>query len=255
MDIGIDLLAILFCVGFVASFIDAIAGGGGLITIPALLMTGMPPAMALGTNKLQAMGGALSASLYFLRKRSVNLRDIWFILIWVFLGSALGTLLIQSIDVAIFKKMLPFLILAIGLYFLFTPKLGDEDRKQRLSYLLFGFLVSPFLGFYDGFFGPGTGSIMSLACVTLLGFNLPKATAHAKVMNFTSNLASFALFLLGGQILWKVGFVMMAGSILGANLGAKMVMTKGKTLIRPMVVIMSFMMTAKMVYDQGWFHF
>ena len=163
--------------------------------------------------------------------------------------------MIQSIDVAIFKKILPFLILAIGLYFLFTPKLGDEDRKQRLSYLLFGLLVSPFLGFYDGFFGPGTGSIMSLACVTLLGFNLPKATAHAKVMNFTSNLASFALFLLGGQILWKVGFVMMAGSILGANLGAKMVMTKGKTLIRPMVVIMSFMMTAKMVYDQGWFHF
>ena len=255
MDIGIDLLAILFCVGFVASFIDAIAGGGGLITIPALLMTGMPPAMALGTNKLQAMGGALSASLYFLRKRAVNLRDIWFILIWVFLGSALGTLLIQSIDVAIFKKILPFLILAIGLYFLFTPKLGDEDRKQRLSYLLFSLLVSPFLGFYDGFFGPGAGSIMSLACVTLLGFNLQKATAHAKVMNFTSNFAAFIFFLFGGQILWKVGLVMMAGSILGANLGAKMVMTKGKTLIRPMVVIISFMMTAKMVYDQGWFHF
>lgn len=255
MDIGIDLLAILFCVGFVASFIDAIAGGGGLITIPALLMTGMPPAMALGTNKLQAVGGALSASFYFLRKRAVNLRDIWFILIWVFLGSALGTLLIQSIDVAIFKKILPFLILAIGLYFLFTPKLGDEDRKQRLSYLLFGLLVSPFLGFYDGFFGPGAGSIMSLACVTLLGFNLQKATAHAKVINFTSNFAAFIFFLFGGQILWKVGLVMMTGSILGANLGAKMVMTKGKTLIRPMVVIISFMMTAKMVYEQGWFHF
>ena len=255
MDIGIELLAILFCVGFVASFIDAIAGGGGLITIPALLMTGMPPAMALGTNKLQAVGGALSASFYFLRKRAVNLRDIWFILIWVFLGSALGTLLIQSIDVAIFRKILPFLILVIGLYFLFTPKLGDEDRKQRLSYLLFGLLVSPFLGFYDGFFGPGAGSIMSLACVTLLGFNLQKATAHAKVMNFTSNFAAFIFFLFGGQILWKVGLVMMAGSILGANLGAKMVMTKGKTLIRPMVVIISFMMTAKMVYDQGWFHF
>ncbi len=255
MDIGIDLLAILFCVGFVASFIDAIAGGGGLITIPALLMTGMPPAMALGTNKLQAVGGALSASFYFLRKRAVNLRDIWFILIWIFLGSALGTLLIQSIDVAIFKKILPFLILAIGLYFLFTPKLGDEDRKQRLSYLLFGLLVSPFLGFYDGFFGPGAGSIMSLACVTLLGFNLQKATAHAKVINFTSNFAAFIFFLFGGQILWKVGLVMMTGSILGANLGAKMVMTKGKTLIRPMVVIISFMMTAKMVYEQGWFHF
>ena len=255
MEFGIDILAILFAVAFVASFIDAIAGGGGLSTIPALLMTGIPPAAALGTNKLQAMGGAFSASLYFLRKRAVNLREVWFILLCVFFGSALGTILIQMIDVSVFKKLLPFLILAIGLYFLFTPKLGTEDHKQRLSYVAFGVAISPFLGFYDGFFGPGTGSIMSLSCVVLLGFNLAKATAHAKVMNFTSNFASFTLFLLGGQIMWTVGIVMMVGSILGANLGAKMVMTKGKTLIRPMVVVMSFIMTAKMAYDQGWFNF
>lgn len=255
MELGFDILAILFAVAFVAAFIDAIAGGGGLITIPALLMTGMPPALALGTNKLQAMGGAFSASLYFLRKRAVNLKEFWFILLWVFAGSVCGTILIQTIDAAVFKKILPFLILAIGLYFLFTPKLGDSDRTQRLSYLVFGLAISPFLGFYDGFFGPGTGSIMSLACLTLLGFNLAKATAHAKVMNFTSNLASFIFFFLGGQILWSAGLIMMLGSILGANLGAKMVMTKGKTLIRPMVVVMSFMMTAKMAYDQGWFNF
>lgn len=253
MELGVDILAILFVVAFVAAFIDAIAGGGGLITIPALLMTGIPPAVALGTNKLQAMGGAFSASLYFLRKRAVNLREVWFILLCVFLGSALGTILIQLIDASVFKKILPFLILTIGLYFLFTPKLGDEDRKQRLTYVVFGFSISPFLGFYDGFFGPGTGSIMSLACVTLLGFNIAKATAHAKVMNFTSNFASFLLFFAGGQILWIAGIVMMVGSILGANWGAKMVMTKGKTLIRPMVVVMSFLMTAKMAYDQGWF--
>ncbi|OOF53515.1 TSUP family transporter [Rodentibacter trehalosifermentans] len=255
MELGIDILALLFLVALIAAFIDAIAGGGGLLTIPALLMTGIPPATALGTNKLQAMGGAFSASLYFLRKRAVNLREVWLILLCVFVGSALGTMLIQLLDVAVFKKILPFLILGIGLYFLFTPKLGDEDRKQRLNYVFFGIIISPFLGFYDGFFGPGTGSIMSLACVTLLGFNLAKATAHAKVMNFTSNLASFLLFLAGGQILWSAGIVMMIGSILGANWGAKMVMTKGKTLIRPMVVVMSFLMTAKMAYDQGWFNF
>ncbi|MDC2826139.1 TSUP family transporter [Rodentibacter pneumotropicus] len=254
MELGVDILGILFGVAFVAAFIDAIAGGGGLITIPALLMTGIPPAVALGTNKLQAMGGAFSASLYFLRRRAVNLREFWFILLCVFLGSALGTILIQLLDVSVFKKILPFLILSIGLYFLFTSKLGNEDRKQRLTYVVFGFSISPFLGFYDGFFGPGTGSIMSLACVTLLGFNIAKATAHAKVMNFTSNLASFLFFLAGGQILWIAGIVMMAGSIIGANLGAKMVMTKGKTLIRPMVVVMSFLMTTKMAYDQGWFN-
>ncbi|BFU59184.1 MULTISPECIES: TSUP family transporter [Rodentibacter] len=255
MELGIDVLAVLFVVAFVAAFIDAIAGGGGLITIPALLMTGIPPAAALGTNKLQAMGGAFSASMYFLRKRAVNLREFWFILICVFLGSATGTIMIQLMDVSVFKKLLPWLILAIGLYFLFTPTLGESDRKQRLNYFVFGLIVSPFLGFYDGFFGPGTGSIMNLACVVLLGFNLAKATAHAKVMNFTSNLASFLFFLAGGQILWTVGIVMMLGSSVGATWGAKMVMTRGKTLIRPMVVMMSFTMTAKMAYDQGWFNF
>ena len=255
MEFGMDILGLLFAVAFVAAFIDAIAGGGGLITIPALLMAGMPPAMALGTNKLQAFGGSLSASLYFLRKKAVNLREFGFILFMIFIGSVIGTLLIQSIDSSLVKKGLPFLILAIGLYFLFTPQLGENDKKQRLSYPIFALSLGITLGFYDGFFGPGTGSLMNLACVLLLGFNLTKATAHAKVMNLTSNIASVIFFLIGGHIVWTVGFVMMAGSLIGANLGAKMVMSKGKRLIRPMVVAMSFIMTVKMAYDQGWFNF
>ena len=198
MELGIDILAMLFAAAFIAAFIDAIAGGGGLITIPALLMTGMPPAMALGTNKLQAFGGALSASIYFLRKRAVNLSEFSFILLVIFIGSVIGTLLIQNLDASLIKN---------------------------------------------------------LACVTLLGFNLTKATAHAKVMNLTSNFASLIFFFIGGHVIWTVGLVMMAGSLIGANLGAKMVMAKGKQLIRPMVVIMSFIMTIKMAYDQGWFHF
>ncbi len=161
-------------------------------------MTGMPPAMALGTNKLQAFGGALSASIYFLRKRAVNLSEFSFILLVIFIGSVIGTLLIQNLDASLIKKGLPFLILAIGLYFLFTPKLGESDRKQRISYGVFALCFGSLLGFYDGFFGPGTGSLMNLACVTLLGFNLTKATAHAKVMNLTSNFASLIFFFIGG---------------------------------------------------------
>ena len=159
MELGIDILAMLFAAAFIAAFIDAIAGGGGLITIPALLMTGMPPAMALGTNKLQAFGGALSASIYFLRKRAVNLPEFSFILLVIFIGSVIGTLLIQNLDASLIKKGLPFLILAIGLYFLFTPKLGESDRKQRISYAVFALCFGSLLGFYDGFFGPGTGSL------------------------------------------------------------------------------------------------
>ena len=111
MEFGLDILAILFVVAFVAGFIDAIAGGGGLITIPALLMTGIPPAVALGTNKLQACGGSFSASLYFLRKRAVNFSEVWLILLMIFFGSVAGTILIQLIDASVIKKILPFLIL------------------------------------------------------------------------------------------------------------------------------------------------
>lgn len=253
MEFGLDIIVILFCIAFISGFIDAIAGGGGLITIPALLMTGMPPALALGTNKLQACGGSFSASLYFLRQRAVNLSEVWLILLMTFVGASCGTILIQLVDSGLIKKALPFLILAIGLYFLLTPKLGEEDRQKRISYTVFAFTAGMGIGFYDGFFGPGTGSMLSLAFVMLLGFNLTKATAHAKVLNFTSNIASLIFFLIGGQIMWSVGLAMMFGQIIGATLGAKMVLTKGKALIRPMVVIMSFIMTIKMAYDQGWF--
>ena len=254
MEFSVEIIGLLFFVALVAGFIDAIAGGGGLITIPALLMTGMPPALALGTNKLQACGGSFSASLYFIRQGAVNVRAVWLLLVMTFIGATLDTILIQQVDASIVKKILPFLIFAIGVYFLLTPKLGDEDRQQRLSYVMFAFTAGFGIGFYDGFFGPGTGSFLSLACVTLLGFNLAKATAHAKVLNFTSNIASLIFFLIGGQIMWSVGLAMMAGQFIGANLGAKMVLSKGKTLIRPMVVVMSFIMTAKMAYDQGWFN-
>ncbi|MDO5053992.1 MAG: TSUP family transporter [Pasteurella oralis] len=253
MEFSLEIITLLFLVAFVAGFIDAIAGGGGLITIPALLMTGVPPALALGTNKLQACGGSFSASLYFLRQRAVNLSEVWLILLMTFIGASLGTILIQLVDSTMIKKVLPFLILAIGFYFLLTPKLGDEDSQKRISYSMFAFSAGFGIGFYDGFFGPGTGSLLSLAFVMLLGFNLTKATAHAKVLNFTSNLASLIFFFIGGQIIWSVGLAMMAGQVIGANLGAKMVLTKGKTLIRPMVVFMSFIMTIKMAYDQGWF--
>ncbi|MDO4626819.1 MAG: TSUP family transporter [Pasteurellaceae bacterium] len=253
MELSITILVSLFALAMVAGFIDAIAGGGGLITIPALLMTGMPPALALGTNKLQSTGGSFAASFYFLRNKSLALRQVWMFILWTFIGATIGAIAIQLIDATLIKKAIPFLVLAIGLYFLFTPSLGQESRAAKISTTLFGLCACFPIGFYDGFFGPGTGSLFSLAFVVLLGFELPKATAHAKVMNFTSNLASLIFFCIGGKVLWTVGLVMLIGQMIGASLGAKMVMTKGKKIIRPMVVVMSLIMTAKMAYKQGWF--
>lgn len=253
MEISIELLALLFSVATFAGFIDAIAGGGGLLTIPALLATGMHPALALGTNKLQACGGSFSASLYFVRKKAVNLREILLLIALTFLGAAIGSILVQRIDVQSLKVFLPFLVLAIGLYFLFAPSIGDDDKKQRISYPLFAVLVGATIGFYDGVFGAGAGSFYTLSFVLLLGFNLTKAVAHAKVLNFTSNLASLIFFILGGAVIWQVGIVMMIGQFIGGTLGARMVVTKGKRLIRPMLVTISFLMVAKMLYDQGFF--
>lgn len=253
MEISIELLALLFSVATFAGFIDAIAGGGGLLTIPALLATGMPPAIALGTNKLQACGGSFSASLYFVRKKAVNLREILLLIALTFLGAAIGSILVQRIDVQALKVFLPFLVFAIGLYFLFAPSIGDDDKKQRIGYPLFAVLVGATIGFYDGVFGAAAGSFYTLSFVLLLGFNLTKAVAHAKVLNFTSNLASLIFFILGGAVIWQVGIVMMIGQFIGGTLGARMVVTKGKRLIRPMLVTISFLMVAKMLYDQGLF--
>ena len=253
MELTLEILLLLFVIATLAGFIDAIAGGGGLITIPALLAVGMPPTMALGTNKLQSCGGSFSASWYFIRRKAVNLREIMELILFTFVGAVLGTLLVQQMDTGFLKKILPFLIFAIGIYFLLTPKLGESDKKQRVSYWRFALTAGLGIGFYDGFFGPGTGSFLSLAFVLLLGFNLAKATAHAKVLNFTSNIASLIFFEIGGQVIWSVGFTMLVGQFLGARLGARMVLTKGQKLIRPMVVVVAFIMATKLAFDYGWF--
>lgn len=255
MELSFDVLAMLFTIATIAGFIDAIAGGGGLLTIPALLSAGIPPPMALGTNKLQACGGSFSASLYFVRQKAVNLRQISLLILLTFIGAACGTIFVQMIDVNSLKMLLPFLVLIIGIYFLFSPTVGNEDRKQRISFPLFAFSAAAGIGFYDGMFGPATGSFFTLAFILLLGFNLPKAVAHAKVLNFTSNFASLIFFMLGGAILWKIGFIMMIGQFIGGTLGARMVVTKGKKLVRPMLVTMSFLMVIKMLYEQGFLSF
>ena len=233
------LLAVLFFVALLAGFIDALAGGGGLLTVPALLAAGMTPAQALATNKLQACGGSLSSSLYFLRRGVVKLGDQKLNILMTFIGSTTGALLVQHVQSDI----------SIGLYFLLMPKLGEEDRQRRLYGLPFALVAGGCVGFYDGFFGPGAGSFYALAFVTLCGFNLAKSTAHAKVLNATSNLGGLLLFIIGGKVVWATGFVMLAGQFIGARLGSRLVLSKGQKLIRPMIVIVSAVMSAKLLFD------
>lgn len=244
-----ELLALLFFIAMLAGFIDSIAGGGGLLTVPALLAVGLPPASALATNKLQSTGGSFSASLYFIRERMVDLKQQKFAITCAFIGSALGTLSVMHIQADFLKLLLPILTISVGLYFLLSPTIGENDRKSRLTVIQFALLPALAIGFYDGFFGPGAGSFYALAYITLAGFNLTKATAHTKVLNFTSNLAGLIFFIVGGEVVWSIGLVMLVGQFIGARLGAKMVIAKGRKLIRPMLISVSTIMSIKLIYE------
>ncbi|MEC6897340.1 TSUP family transporter [Photobacterium piscicola] len=255
MELGIDVLVILFCVALAAGFIDAIAGGGGMLTVPALLSVGIPPAQALATNKLQSSFGSFSASWYFVRNGLVNLKQMRLAIGCTFAGSAAGAVLVQYIDASVLTSLIPILLVCISLYFLFSPNIGTGGGTPRLSEAAFAFSVGTSIGFYDGFFGPGTGSFFTICFVVIAQLGLVEATARTKVLNFTSNIAALILFILAGLPIWKVGLIMSAGGFIGARLGAHIVISKGQRFIRPMVVIMSMGMAIKLLWQQHpqWF--
>ncbi|HYH22951.1 MAG TPA: TSUP family transporter [Azospirillum sp.] len=251
MDLSLDLLGLLFAVGLVAGFVDSIAGGGGLLTVPALLWAGLTPAQALATNKLQSTFGSFSATLRFVRGGEVNPRAMGRMIACTFAGSALGATVVQMLDPGFLRDVIPFLLIGIAVYLLLSPKAGDLDAHHRIGDGAFALLIGTSIGFYDGFFGPGTGTFFAISFVALLGYNLRKATAHTKVLNFTSNVAALLFFLLGGQILWLTGLVMGVGQYAGAWLGAHMVIRNGARVVRPMLVVASFAITAKLVWSDA----
>jgi uncharacterized protein len=244
-----EIVALLIAIGAIAGFVDAIAGGGGLLTIPALLAVGLPPAQALGTNKLQAAFGSFSASLNFARKGYISYAEIRLPVIVTFVGGALGAILVQSINPGFLRNLIPVLLIAAAVYFTFSPSISDVQGRQRIGDFAFAALIGGGIGFYDGVFGPGTGSFFVIAHVSLLGYAVTKATAHTKVLNLTSNLASLLLFIVGGNVVWAVGFAMALGQFVGGRLGAEVVIGRGAKVVKPILVTVCLVMTAKILFD------
>lgn len=183
-----------------------------------------------------------------MRKGLINLNQIKLPIICAFAGGALGTISVQQIDAHIMQSFLPFLVLGIAAYFLFAKKTTEQDKQQLLSTTLFSFSAAICLGFYDGFFGPGIASFYTLAFVSLAGYGLMKATAHARVLTFSSNIAALLFFALGGHVLWLLGGIMLVGQGLGATLGSQLVVTKGSQIIRPLIVTTSIVMSVKLLF-------
>ena len=242
-------LPLLFGAGLVAGFVDSVAGGGGLITIPVLLNLGLDPQQALGTNKLQASFGSGSASWHYARAGTVPLRDCGPGFVFSLAGAALGAWAVQQVNPRFLKRAIPLLLLAVAVYTLLKPRLGAQDSRPRMGRRRFDLVFGLGLGFYDGFFGPGTGTFWAMAYMLGLGFNLTRATAYTKVMNFASNLSSLAFFLLGRNVLWGAGLSMGLGELLGARLGSRLVIAKGARFIRPIFISAVLALTLKLLYD------
>jgi len=242
-------LPLLFATGLVAGFVDSIAGGGGLITLPVLLSLGGNPQQALGTNKLQACFGSASAAWHYSQAGAVNLRDTWRACVFTFIGAIVGTMGVRQIGPNTLKVVIPLLLIAVAVDSLRNPRSGRLDGQPCLARPRFDLVFGLLLGFYDGFFGPGTGTFWTMAFVVGLGFNLTRATAHTKAVNFSSNICSLLVFALAGQVNYVAGTAMGAGQLLGARFGSQMVMKRGTEFIRPVFITVVLGITGKLLYD------
>lgn len=249
LDLSLDLVLMLVGAAFAAGFVDAIAGGGGLITVPALLLAGIPPTQALATNKVQGVFGAATAAISYARRGLVDLRSQGRSAAIAFAGGLAGALCVTAVPTELLRYVLPVVLIGIALFFALKPGLNDVDRAQRISPMLFGLTVVPAVAFYDGLLGPGTGAFLMLGFVMLAGYGVLKATAHTKLLNFASNLGGLVAFAAVGKPLWLLGAAMAVAQIAGASLGARLAMRIGARIIKPLLVITSTGLALRLIWQ------
>lgn len=243
-----ETLAALGGVALVAGLVDSIAGGGGLLCVPALLLSGLDPVAVLATNKLQGAFGTASATYAFWKKGALEPKKHFISILTCFAGAVLGVSAINYAPKNLLAEIMPPLLILIALYFALAPKLSNEATKPKLPQPAFAFGFGPMLGFYDGVFGPGTGSFFMLALVSLFGLGMVEATGRTKLFNFTTNIAALLIFALGGKIVWLTGLVMGVGQLIGAQVGSHLAIKNGATIIRPLLVVVCVAMAAKLLF-------
>ena len=247
-----DVYTIVFLVvmGFIASFIDSVVGGGGLISIPALMWTGLPPLTVLGTNKAAAVMGAVTSFVSFMRSGRMDVSLIKKLFPLSFVGSAVGVFTVRMIPPDFLRPLVIVMLIAVAVYSVMKKDWGDKSSYRGMTKrnMIFSFLVAFVFGFYDGFFGPGTGSFILFAFL-LIGFDFIGAAANARALNFASNLAAFILFTsLGIANYWyavPMGLAMVAGAIVGT----KMAISKGAKYVRPLFIAVTTILIGKQIFD------
>lgn len=250
-EVSTHLALALILAAFVAGFVDAIAGGGGLITMPALLLAGVDPVQALATNKLQGTFGSGTAMVTYARAGQVNLRDQAGMAAISALSAAIGALVAHLMPADLLRLIMPIVLVAVALFFALKPGLSDTNRPARMTSAIFAVTFVPLIAAYDGFFGPGAGSFYMIGFVMLAGYGVLKATAHTKMLNFASNAGSLAVFVNNDSVLWVVGLAMGVAQVAGARLGAGIAMRSGSRIIKPLLVVTCTGMAMRLLW-QAW---
>ncbi len=240
-------VALLACAGFAAGLVDSIAGGGGLVALPAILATGLPPHLALATNKGQSVFGTMTSAASYARRGMVEAARVPLLFAGGLVGSVLGALAQLALRPEVLRPLVIALLVVSAVIVVWPRQL--VARPPVAHALLWGALVSLVAGTYDGFFGPGVGTMLLVAFVLVFGDSLTRASGNAKVVNLASNLAAVALFAWRGNILWSLSLPMAAANALGAWVGARLAVRHGDRLVRVVVVCVVAALVTKLVRD------
>lgn len=246
--LGIEIILFLLVGSAVAGFIDAVCGGGGLISVPVLLTAGFSPAQAIAANKLQGAVGGLASTHYYAGKGLLDKKQLLIMLPPALVGGAAGTFSIALLGNEFMAKILPVMLILMALYFFFSKEITGSERSPKLSIGMFSFTIIPLISFYDGFFGPGAGTFYLLAVTSLLGMTVVRGMAYSRVLNLASNLISLLVFIYLGKMAWIAGIIMAIGETIGVYIGSHFVYKNGAKLVRPLVVVACTLMAIKFLY-------
>jgi uncharacterized protein len=244
------MLTFIIVAGFLASFIDSVVGGGGLVSLPALLFAGLPPVVALGTNKMAGTMSSLTSTISFLKSGKINFQLVKYLFPLSLIGAILGTFTVRLIPSSFMKPMVIILLIGVTIYTLIKKDWGEISSYQgvtKKTAILSG-IVAFTIGFYDGFFGPGTGSFLIFAFL-MLGFDFVTAAGNAKALNFASNIASLITFMILGAVNYQYGIPMGAAMIAGALVGSRVAIRKGAGYIRPLFIGVTVLLIGKQLWD------
>ncbi|WP_418746072.1 TSUP family transporter [Frisingicoccus sp.] len=250
--LSLPLLCIICFFVFLAGFVDAAAGGGGLISLPAYIATGMPAHVAYGCNKFSSACGTTLASLRFFRNRAMDVQIALLAAVGSFAGSGVAARIVLLLDDAVLKRIVIIFLPVAALVIFLNRGYGETNQSDSLSKrrkFLLALVIGLLIGFYDGMVGPGTGTFAIIAFSILMKYDLKTASGNAKILNLASNYASLITYALSGNILWTVAVPAAVCNVLGSYFGSGMALKKGAAFIRPMILVVMILLMIKIVSD------